>query len=291
MKNPLYFLNGEYSNTALVQAQLSHSIYSDMVHNPLKASIFVIKMVLLFSAPLISILILRLINHRLVRWDTLILLGMFLSISMVQIIMLVTGTTFAWLRYFMYGLPVAVAWLPYELSKVKRQWHVIIPLIAMIANYGILSYVVTQPSMAPEENKFLQNSFGNQNEVDDDWKQQSEIARYLDDNYAHSSILVDTSSAFFIILQSKFPTQFYIPSDKEFINAVTDPEKYKVSYILLPNPKLVSGINVINMAYPNLYNQGADWVELVKEFGAKWKLYKVIQSTGRYALNTNNYAF
>ncbi|SPF50361.1 conserved membrane hypothetical protein [Candidatus Desulfosporosinus infrequens] len=246
-----------------------------MVHNPVKATLFALEQVLAFSVPLLSILILRLLNRRLVQWDTLILLGMFLSVPMLQIIMLMTGTTFAWLRYFMYVLPVSVAWLPYELSKVKRKWQVIIPLIAMIASYGILCYAITQPSIAPEENTYLQDLIGNYNERYYDWKQQNEIASYLDENYSYSTILVDSSSAFFVILQSKFPKRFYISSDKDFNKAVSDPKEYKVNYILIPNPKLVKDISVINRVYPNLYNQGADGVEFVKEFGKEWRIYKV----------------
>ncbi|MDQ7095549.1 glycosyltransferase family 39 protein [Desulfosporosinus sp. PR] len=279
MNNPLYFLNGEYSNTTQVQSQLSNTIYWGMIHSPIKASLFAFKKVLVFSGVLISILILRLFNRRLVQWDTLILLGMFFSIPMLQIIMLTSGTTMAWLRYFMYVLPISVAWLPYELSKLKRKWQIVIPLIAMLVSFGLLSYAITQPLIAPDENTFLKNSFGNHDGKYYDWQQDIEIAKYLDENYPGKIILVDSSSAFFIILQSKFPKDFYINSDKNFKNAISDPIKYNVDYVLIPKHNYPWGISVINQAYPNLYDHGADWVELVKEFGTDWRLYKVSKST------------
>ncbi|TGE37843.1 hypothetical protein E4K67_14160 [Desulfosporosinus fructosivorans] len=280
MGNPLNFLNGEYTNLAQLEGHLDVPIYAAMFHNPINAALYALKKISVFSGPLISILILRLLTYRILKWDTLILLGMVISIPMLQIVMLITGSTLGWLRYFMYVLPVSVAWLPFELSKLKRKWQLIFPLSAMILNYGILSYAITQPSIAPDENTFVQNSFGNHTKIYYGWKQDIEIAKYLDDNYSHSTILMDSSTAFFIILQSEFPKRFYIPSDKDFKNAVSDPVKFKVDYILVPKPGAEAGINAINIAYPNLFTQGADWVEFVKEFGTEWRLYKVTKSTG-----------
>ncbi|WAG53866.1 glycosyltransferase family 39 protein [Clostridium estertheticum] len=280
MHNPLYFLNGDYSNTAQIQGHLSSSIYVDMVSAPVKACIFALKKILVFSAPLIAILILKLLNHRLWRWDTLILLGMFISIPMLQVIMLVKGTTLGWLRYFMYVLPVGFAWLPYELSKVKRKWMFIIPIMGMILNFIILSYVITQPTIAPDENTFLKNTFKQHNQTYYDEKQFSDIAGYLDENYPNSNILVDSFSAYLIILKTQFPRRLYISSDYYFNEAISDPQKYGVSYILIPKPGSSSVISVINNAYPNLFEHGAEWAELVRDFGSKWRLYKVIRKTG-----------
>ncbi|WP_407307986.1 ArnT family glycosyltransferase [Desulfosporosinus sp. SB140] len=280
MHNPLYFLNGDYSNTAQIQGHLSSFEYAALLNNPVKACFFALRKVLVFSAPLIAILILKLLNRRFMRWDTLILLGMFMSMPMLQIIMLMKGSSLGWLRYFMYALPVSIAWLPYELSKLKRKWQIVIPLVAMIANFVILSYVITQPSIAPDENTFLQNTFGYHNQTYYDEKQWGEISRYLDENYPHSTILVDSFSAYLIILESQFSRRFYISSDYYFTDAISDPEKYGVSYILIPKPGSSSVISAINNAYPNLFYHGADWAELVKDFGSNWRLYKVIRSTG-----------
>ncbi|HWQ41808.1 MAG TPA: glycosyltransferase family 39 protein [Desulfosporosinus sp.] len=282
MGNPLNFLNGEYTNLDQIQGHLSLPMYAAMFHNPINSSIFALKKISVFSSPLISILLLRLLNRRLLQWDTLILLGMIVSIPMLQIVMLITGSTLGWLRYFMYVLPVSVAWLPYELSKLKRKWQIIIPLMAMLVNYGILSYAITQRSIAPDENTFLQNTFGNRSTVYYDWKEYIEIAKYLDDNYPQDTILTDSYSTFFIILQSRFPKRFYISSDYYFKEAISNPKNFGVSYILIPKPGNESVISAINKIYPDLFYQGADWAELVKEFGTKWRLYKVTKSTGGY---------
>jgi len=131
MNNPLYFLNGEYTNAAQIEGHLNNPLYASMLGNLANTLIFASKKVLIFSAPLLSVLILRLLNRRIFRWDTLILFGMFASIPMLQILMLFKGMSLGWLRYFIYVLPVSFAWLPYELSKIRRKWHIVIPLIAM----------------------------------------------------------------------------------------------------------------------------------------------------------------
>ncbi|EHQ88058.1 ArnT family glycosyltransferase [Desulfosporosinus youngiae] len=278
MDNPLNFLNGEYTNTAQIEGHLNNPIYAAMLNNPINAGVFAIQKVLVFSAPFLSIVLLRLINRRFLQWDTLILIGTIISIPILQVIMLIKGTSLGWLRYFLYVLPVSFAWLPYELSKLKKKWQVLIPLIAMIANFCILSYAITQPSIAPDENTFLQNSLGRHNQTYYDQRQDMEIANYLDENYPSSNILVDSFSAYLIILNSNYPKRFFITSDYDFKNAISDPEAYNVSYILVPKPGSSSVISAINDAYPNLYDHGSDWLELAKEFGTRWRLYKVIDN-------------
>ncbi|MFD1677498.1 ArnT family glycosyltransferase [Alicyclobacillus fodiniaquatilis] len=280
MKNPLYFLNSDYSNTAQIQGHLSNPVYAAMVHHPLSAVVYALKKVAVFSVPLFAILLLRLFNRRFFRWDTVILLGVFFSIPMLQILMLYKGTTLAWLRYFMYVLPVSVAWLPYELSKLKRRWQMSLPLAAMVVNFALLSYVITQPAIAPDENTFLQNTFGHHNQTYVEEHQQIQIAHDLDKEVPNATILADSFSAYLIILESRYPRRFYITSDFGFKDAISNPKLYGVQYILIPKPGDPSVISAINNAYPNLYAHGASWGTLVKQFPGDWRLYRVIKSTG-----------
>ncbi|AEG60754.1 ArnT family glycosyltransferase [Desulforamulus ruminis] len=280
MGNPFNFLNGNYTNLAQIEGHLEDgSIYGSLVGNPLLALLYAFKKVAVFSVPFMSILILKVLNHRLFQWDTLILILLFISIPMLQVVMLLKGSTLAWLRYFIYVLPVTLAWLPYELSKIKRQWHIAIPFLALVLNFGILSYAVTQPSIAPDENTFLQNSFGRHSAVYEEWRNKEEIARYLDKYYSQNVILTDSFSAYYIILQSKYPKRFFITSDYDFAKAISHPTDYGVEYFLIPKPGSPSILSAINDAYPNLYEHGAEWAELVKDFGLDWRLYKITNST------------
>lgn len=283
MGNPFNFLNGEYTNVAQIEGHLSEARYAALLGNPLNSLIFASKKVLVFSSLFIAILILKLLNRRIFKWDTLILIGMFLSIPMLQVLMLLKGMSLGWLRYFIYVLPVSFAWLPYELSKIKRKWHISIPLVAMAVNFGILSYAITQPSIAPDENTFLQNSFGRHTQVYYDWKNYTAVAEYLDENYPASTILTDSFSAFFIILQSRYPGRFYITSDNDFKKAVSNPKEYGVDYLLVPKTGSSAVLSAINDAYPNLFEHGSEWTEIARDFGSGWKLYRVTESTKKTA--------
>lgn len=278
--NPFYFLNGEYSNISQIQGHLDDPIYASMLNNPVNAFIYAAKKIAVFSVPFASILLIRALNGRLLKKATLILICLFLSIPMLQVVMLMRGTTLAWTRYFIYVLPVSFAWLPYELGSIRRKWHITVPLVAMAVNFCILSYAITQPSIAPDENTFLQNSFGSHTQAYYDQQQWIGIADYLDENYPESSILADSFSAYMIILESHYPKRFFISSDYNFKKAISDPSLFGVEYILIPKPGSPSVISAVNNAYPNLFEHGADWAELVKSFGDEWRLYRVTKSTG-----------
>ncbi|MDX9872795.1 MAG: hypothetical protein RBT41_10300, partial [Clostridia bacterium] len=83
----------------------------------------------------------------------------------------------------------------------------------------------------------------------------------------------------FIILQNKSPQRFFITSDQDFKEAISDPTGYGVGYFLIPRPGSASVISAVNNAYPNLFEQGAEWAELEQDFDGKWRLYKITKST------------
>ena len=64
----------------------------------------------------------------------------------------------------------------------------------------------------------------------------SAIARYFDRRHLRDgSVLTDDTTTFPLILASKRPRQFIIPSDYDFERSVADPAAFKVKYLLLSN--------------------------------------------------------
>lgn len=62
------------------------------------------------------------------------------------------------------------------------------------------------------------------------------IARYFDRQHLRDgSVLTDDTTTFPLILASKRPRQFIIPSDYDFERSVADPAAFKVKYLLLSN--------------------------------------------------------
>lgn len=118
MGNPLYFLNSVYSNSAQAINIQNVEVIAGIGH-PLNAFIFELKRTLPFLPVLIFILLLRIWNKTIFKMETLVLILLTASIPTLEYVMLLTGGSFGWLRFFVYVFPIAVVWLPYELSKTK----------------------------------------------------------------------------------------------------------------------------------------------------------------------------
>jgi hypothetical protein len=273
MGNALYFLNSEYSNVAQSQGLGTDQQFVDMKGNPLLGIIFVAKKTMYYSIPLASIILLRIWNRRWMVWDFLVLACLFASILALQFYMLMKGTSYGWFRYFMYVLPITVAWLPYELSRVKRSFmNYSIVLIGMVVSGYILTNALMSPEIAPDENKYLhaqQYAAGQQVE--------KEVAAYLDTELDGYNILMDSYSAYAIILNSKYPSKFLITSDLSFKDSLQDPVGKGVDFILSPKPDKSSALSADNATYLNFYEKGTSWTKLYKEFGGKWRLYQIIR--------------
>ncbi|MEE4567329.1 glycosyltransferase family 39 protein [Paenibacillus polymyxa] len=276
MGNAFYFLNSEYSNTAQSAELLNDDKFVEIFSNPLVALKFIASKTIWYSVPLFAILFIRLLSGRLFRWGTLIILLLFLSVPGLQFLLMMRQSSYGWFRYFMYVFPITVAWLPYELSQLQGRWRRAafgLVSVSLLLTAGLLSYALTRPDIAPDENSFLTRT-GNVNYV----RQESDrkIAVWLDEHLPKSTIMTDSASAYTMIVYSQYPKRFLITSDYAFNKALSYPQENHVDYILVP--KIMSGmpLSKINMVYPNLYEHGAPWVQLEREFNGEWRLYKVL---------------
>ncbi|WP_058830181.1 glycosyltransferase family 39 protein [Paenibacillus polymyxa] len=276
MGNAFYFLNSEYSNTAQSAELLNDDKFVEIFSNPLVALKFIASKTIWYSVPLFAILFIRLLSGRLFRWGTLIILLLFLSVPGLQFLLMMRQSSYGWFRYFMYVFPITVAWLPYELSQLQGRWRRAafgLVSVSLLLTAGLLSYALTRPDIAPDENSFLTRT-GNVNYV----RQESDrkIAVWLDEHLPKSTIMTDSASAYTMIVYSQYSKRFLITSDYAFNKALSYPQENHVDYILVP--KIMSGmpLSKINMVYPNLYEHGAPWVQLEREFNGEWRLYKVL---------------
>jgi hypothetical protein len=277
MGNPLYFLNSEYSNVAQAGILMEDEEYVRILGSPWLALMLVIKKTAFYAIPLGAIVLIRLLSGRLFKWDLLILIMLFVSIPALQYVMLLKGTTFAWFRYFMYGFPITVAWLPYELSQIK--WKAagrVVLFASLLASAALLTYAVSKEDIAPDEYAYITMSSHL-----DDQRLEKAIAEYMNEQLPEAVVMMDSSTAFRIILKSNHPERYVITSDRLFRTALSDPQTYGIDYILIPQPTSETNGSAVNHAYPNLYANGAHWAELYKEFGDNdWRLYKVTRPTG-----------
>lgn len=272
MGNPFYFLNSEYSNVAQAGSLMENEEYVRMLGNPWLAFVTVVKKTAYYAIPLGVIVLIRLFSGRLFKWDLLILIMLFASIPALQYVMLLKGTSFAWFRYFMYGFPITVAWLPYELSQMKRKAAgKLLVFAGLLGSAVLLTYAMTNPEIAPDEHTYI--TLGSHYE---DMKLEQSIAEYLNKELPDAVVMMDSYSAYRIIVKSRNPQRFVITSDRIFRDAMSEPKDFGVEYILIPRPTTESIGSAIIVTYPNLYANGAEWCELYKDFGdGAWRLYKI----------------
>ena len=276
MDNPFYFLNSEYSNVAQSGQLQSDQSFVELFNSPWLALKFIAGKTLWYSAPLFAVLLIRLFTKRLFQGGTLIILLMFVSVPALQFVLLMRESSFGWFRYFMYVFPITVAWLPYELSLVRdrgRKLAFAVVVLSMLVTAGLLSYAMTDPSIAPDENNFI-------NMADNEHLKEQELDRsvgaWIDSNMNDgTNIMTDSYSAYNLLVSSDNLKRYLITSDYKFDTALNDPPGNDVDYILIPKPLPGIPKSAINKLYPNMFEHGNEWATLYHDFDGKWRLYKI----------------
>ncbi|RKP55231.1 hypothetical protein D7Z26_08430 [Cohnella endophytica] len=271
MGNGFYFLNSSYSNLGQAELIKSNPEFASLVGDPIAAAVFVMKKNAYFSLPLLAIVALRVAEKRLLRKDFLVLLILIVSLSAMQYGLLVKGSSAAWIRYFMYPLPVVAAWIPYELSQAKfRKTAFAGYAAAMLVSAWVLLAMMNNPAVASDEYEAFRRG-----KLYDEQQAGQAASRYLNENYPDSMTLTDSFSSFRIIMGSDRPRKFVITSDRDFRRMLEDPQGSAVELILVPNPQAVLTLDAVNREYPRLYEEGAPWATLLKQFDDYWRLYRV----------------
>jgi hypothetical protein len=257
--NPLYFLNSAYSNTA--QSQLTTSI-----GNSLKAIGYMYPRAIPFLIPLFGIAIIRVTTRSLFKNDFFILCALVISMLGFHFLMLIKGSSYGWLRFFSYSLPICIAWIPYEISKVKNTFRpliCIIIIISLIGSFVFTGRALLSPVIGVEERYVLVNG------------ECLKISEYINEEIPDEKIILDSFMTSGIILNIKNINNIITTSNLNFGKYIDNPAKYGIAYIIIPDPKEgVGSLDAFNRKYPNLYETGADWCTLEKEFEG-FKLFKI----------------
>lgn len=281
MGDAFYFLRSSYSNLAQSEGLSKNPLIGAVIGHPERALVYVIARSLPFSCPAAAVLLIRALRQRFITVKTLSFLLLILSIPLMQWLMLVKGTSYGWLRFFAYPLPIAAAWLPFELQNLKQSGKrlyyagVGIAVCALIISSVLTFRALQNGNLAPEEYQLFhyKDSYTYENAI-----LAKEIANDLDQRLRErpfASVLMDSFNAFPIIVRMESRTQMIITSDLDFKAALRDPAHSRVRYILVPKPDGIARLNAVNQRYPRLYNNGSTFTHLVKQYGDQWRLYQV----------------
>lgn len=273
MGDPFYFLGSAYSNEAQAAVGLADSLrFRDSKYAALLAFGYMSVRSLPFIAPLIVIVIERIFTRRLFKMDMVVfilLAGCFLGFHYV---LLLTGKSFGWLRFFCYVMPVCLAWLPYEMLKLKNRARIasiVFLCIGLVVSAGMIPYYFSNYTLGSEEYPIL---FQPESERTNP---QVALAQLLNEQHRDATILMDSFLTSSLIVNLENSENIITNTSDEFLAAIHDPHAYHVDFIVVPRPRGIGLLDTINDAYPDLFYYGVpSWAEFVAG-NDMYRLYKV----------------
>jgi hypothetical protein len=97
------------------------------------------------------------------------------------------------------------------------------------------------------------------------------------------SVVVDSASAFPIVMAADDLETYVIPPDRDFLQILADPYTFGVEYVLVSAPGTLAHDEVATI-FPTLYENGAGFASLVDEWNLeslRYRLYRVERTVGR----------
>ncbi|MCL4535503.1 MAG: hypothetical protein M1370_10145 [Bacteroidetes bacterium] len=286
MGNPFYFMVGRGSNAQWLQGALSSSpILAAMYHNfPASFSYAFKASGLVFPAfYLMLVLLLFFAIHR-HDWFASALVLAAVSFPGFQALLFYEGQSFGWTRFFTYIIPFSViglAYAFYRLSNAFRArallWYITL-IVVVGASSAFAPYGIAMPDVIQaDEVAFIEAVV--QDQAVGNFALEMGVADYVAKLPDDGKVLADDLVADRIILFTRQFDRFVTTRSLEFDDVVRNPVG-KASYILVTN--LDGSQDRIVEQYPNIFLDGAPFVELDKAFagrGTNWRVYRVVNPT------------
>jgi hypothetical protein len=229
-----------------------------------------------------------------------------------------SGQTFGFLRFYIVAIPFAAClamlavpdgelvqptrrgrYAPAQTAKPStrpaRFAYVAVVLVFAIC-VPIAGWGMSQPHYAPQEYALgavlnpdpydVSQKMAVERRIAADFSTEREIAKYLDDlDLPEGSVITDTVYGFAVVVASRKPKTFVLPSDSDFVKLLNDPSAFGIKY-LLAVPNTGRGVSdALNLRYPTLYETGAEVATLELEIPndgdnqPDWRLYRVNEPT------------
>ena len=289
MGDPLFFATSAYSNagyTTLTDTGVARDVEGDL----LATLAFSLKRIAPFLIPGAFLILLRALDGRFWRVNTLSLVLLMLSVSFGLIMPLIyLGDSYGWLRFFAYPLFVAAGWGLYEVSlSRRRRLATTLVLAGWVVAAPVILWAMADPRTGQEENREVLALVRNENAAQVGFDTAAKtlvldapVARYLNSMPEDTQVIVDYLKGWAITNQV-FPgylkNVLILTADFRFESAIRDPRAYGISHVLVPNPAAAPNDRVVS-SYPHLWTGDEPGFELVESFPdtlQEWRLYKVV---------------
>lgn len=258
--NPFYFMNSGYSMNAY------SAYYSDYGGWTGAISFVWVRSwpFLLLPAALLAA---RLMVRKLWNPDTLMFLLSVFGLYAFQFFMIATGKSGGYVRYLCYTFMLAMTWIPYLLGSLSPTWRrrIALTLLSVLCGSGLYFGWAFQDDSQMREDLLL--SVPAQSEA---------LADYINSNLRGQTVLMDSYRTYYAIMNVNDLDSLVISSNLNFEAAVRDPQANQINYVVVPQIGSYGNMDALNIQYPDLYNEGADWCTEVASIG-EFKIFKVIQ--------------
>ncbi len=257
--NPFYFMNSGYSMNAY------SAYYTDYVGFT-GAVGFVWVRLWPFLLLFFTLLLIRILTKTVWRVDFLILCVVSLGLTVFQFFMIANGKSGGYVRYLCYVMVLAMAWVPYQLSVLQKKQRKIASFflaVVLLVSTGYFTWAFRYSSLMREDTLLSVPAKSEQ------------VAQYINSNLKHDRILMDSYRTYYIIMNVDYVDRLVISSSPDFKESVEDPAAHNIDYLIVPQIGSYGNMDSLNIAYPNLYQNGEDWCQEVASIG-EFKIYKVL---------------
>lgn len=285
MHQPLFFLTGEYGYSSYQQGTASWWNSPNVKGDLTGLMGLLVARGWPFLIPLAALLVVRLMDRRLLRIETVSLVVVGLSVTIGEVApMAYLGSDMGFLRYHIWPLFAAAGFGLYEIAtSTRRRWAIALVLGGWVLAAPACLWVMTDHPFQQEysELRSVLHPGRDARELGtlDVVSANAPVANWLHAHVLarHRRVLLDSFQGYAVAPQIPPQDQQYLwmSFDHRFGAALADPRRYGISYILLPDPADAS-TDVINRTRPMLWPGRAPGFTLVKQFGAEaWRLYAV----------------
>jgi hypothetical protein len=288
MGDPLDFMYGSYGYGTFQRSADPAGAAVYVTGDVVGALALVGERVFPFLLPLAFVLLVRLVDGRLWRINTLSVLLLGLSVPLGMVVPLaILGSPMGFLRYLVYPLFVAAGWGLYEIAMSRRRGTAVaLILTGWLIAFPAALWIMADPRLGPEEHLELE-ALADGGRSGDSVGMRAPVARYLEANVLPTGgrVLPDSvagGSAIALQLRPAHLRRLVLTSDRRFKLARAQPGSYGVRYFLMPDP-VGTPTAAIGRAYPRLWDGEQPGFRLVTTLTTQmeqWRIYAVQPSGG-----------
>lgn len=284
MGDPFFFQRSIYSNEAQTAAFSSTDNYlAGVIGSPVGAVRYAVERSLACCAAF-GLLLLGAATATAAQrhWTILGIAGIILALPTFQVYTLIAGSSWGWLRFFMYSIPGAFLLALPLLAELRGRWlrgaAAALVLLALAGSNVEAFWAMQQPDLGRQEQYYLARLADPDAPLPNSrsYAEDRAVVAYIRDHRDDAPILLDTVQGYAVWLYADRQEQFVIFGDRDFADILEAPVG-QVGYLLVPSPE-VGRADRINTRYPDLYSQGLPWAVLERDFGGEWgwRLYRVV---------------